>query len=187
MMVIATPDPADPSSYIHTPAGSNTPLYMAVRENNNRCVDLILSYMTKIKFNSSRNFMNIFPSLVNYQNFIGYLENLPMQTALMQQKQVLRVEDTYNDNIVKICECPCVNIDDKFYSEMMEEQDVSSSNYKSYPVKVVAFRFAWLLLNPEGKMFLESIFKNENLMYYRMPTMQMIIEFLYLKYKDVLL
>ena len=52
---------------------------------------------------------------------------------------------------------------------------------------MVAFRFAWLLLNPEGKLFLESIFKNENLMYYRMPTMQMIIEFLYLKYKDVLL
>lgn len=52
---------------------------------------------------------------------------------------------------------------------------------------VCAFRFAWLLLNPEGKLFLESIFKNENLLYYRMPTMQMIIEFLYLKYKDVLL
>ena len=52
---------------------------------------------------------------------------------------------------------------------------------------MMAFRFAWLLLNPEGKLFLESIFKNENLVYYRMPTMQMIIEFLYLKYKDVLL
>ena len=148
---------------------------------------MILHYMTKIRFNSSRNFMNIFPVLVNYGKFVDYLDNLPVQTALMEQKQVLRVEEEYNDRIVKICESPCVNIDDKFYSEAMDEQEVSSTNYKSFPVKVVAFRFAWLLLNPEGKLFLEAIFKNENLVFYRMPTMQMIIEFLYLKYKDVLL
>ena len=80
-----------------------------------------------------------------------------------------------------------MNIDDKFYIEKMDEQDINSTNYKSYPVKVVAFRFAWLLLNPEGKLFLESVFKSENLAYYAMPTMQMIIEFLYLKYRDVLL
>ena len=70
---------------------------------------------------------------------------------------------------------------------MMDEEEISSTNYKSYPVKVVAFRFAWLILNPEGKQFLESIFKNENLMFYRCVSLQMIIEFLYLKYKDVLL
>ena len=89
----------------------------------------------------------------------------------METKQVLRVEDKYNDRIVKICESPCVNIDDKFYEDAMDEQDINATNYKSFPVKVVAFRFAWLLLNPEGKLFLESIFKNENLLYYRMPTM----------------
>jgi hypothetical protein len=54
-------------------------------------------------------------------------------------------------------------------------------------VKVVAFRFAWLILNPEGKQFLQSIFKNENLMFYKCVTLQMIIEFLYLKYTNLLL
>lgn len=100
---------------------------------------------------------------------------------------MLRVTNTYNNAIVKICESACVNVDDHFYSKSMEEMEVDSTNYKSYPVKVVAFRFAWLLLNPEGKMFLEQVFKNENLAYYRISTLQMIIEFLYLKYKDVLL
>ena len=60
-MVIAIKNPLIPRYFIHMPAGSNTPLYLAVRENNNRCVDIILQYMTKIKFNSSRNFMNVFP------------------------------------------------------------------------------------------------------------------------------
>lgn len=60
-MVLATPDLKHPGKYIHTPAGSNTPLYKAVRVNNNRSVDIILKYMTKIKYNSSRNFMNVFP------------------------------------------------------------------------------------------------------------------------------
>ena len=97
------------------------------------------------------------------------------------------MKETYSNKIVKICESPCVNIDDKFYTQMMDEEEISSPNYKSFPVKLVAFRFAWLILNPEGKQFLQSIFKNENLMFYRCVTLQMIIEFLYLKYKDVLL
>ena len=50
-----------------------------------------------------------------------YINNLPTQTALMKQKKVLRVKDTYNNKIVKICESPCVNIDDKFYTQMMDE------------------------------------------------------------------
>ena len=82
-MVTLEPDPINKGYYIHKPAGSNTPLYMAVEENNNRSVDIILSYMNKIKFNSSRNFMNVFPKLVNYQNFKEYLTNLPIQTSLM--------------------------------------------------------------------------------------------------------
>ena len=88
---------------------------------------------------------------------------------------------------MKIIESACVNIDDHFYTNSMDEQPLDSLDYKNFPVKVVAFRFAWLLLNPEGKLFLEAIFKNENLVFYKIPTLIMIVEFLYLKYKDVLL
>ena len=60
-MVTAKPDLNVPGRFIHTPAGSYTPLYQAVYINNNRSVEVILKFMTEIKFNSSRNFMNIFP------------------------------------------------------------------------------------------------------------------------------
>ena len=65
--------------------------------------------------------MNIFPQLVNYQRFMSYLQNLPTQTTLMKQKQVLRVEETHNHMIVKIIESACVNVDDVFYSDCMDE------------------------------------------------------------------
>ena len=77
-MVFIKPDPSDPTKSVLVPAGSNTPLFMAVLENNNRAVDILLTYMTKIRFNSSRNFMNIFPVMVNYSKFVDYLANLPV-------------------------------------------------------------------------------------------------------------
>jgi hypothetical protein len=59
---------------------------MAVHANNNRSADLILEYMSKIKFNSSRNIMSVFSKLVNYKKFIKYLQELPVQTPLMHTK-----------------------------------------------------------------------------------------------------
>lgn len=100
---------------------------------------------------------------------------------------MLRVTDTFNDKIVKICESACINIDDQFYIDMMDEQDVSSSNYKSFPVKVVALRVAWIVNKSEGKEFLQSIYMNENLEYYKIPSVYMIVEFMYGKYKNILL
>ena len=58
----------------------NSALKMAVDEGNNRNVDIILSYMAQINFNSSSNFSNIFPKLIEYDSFKDYLTNLPVQT-----------------------------------------------------------------------------------------------------------
>ena len=59
--------------------------------------------------------------------------------------------------------------------------------YKSYPVQVVAIRIARILEQKEGKEFLQAIYNNENLQYYKIPTVYLVVEFLYRKYKGVLL
>jgi hypothetical protein len=59
--------------------------------------------------------------------------------------------------------------------------------YKSYPVQVVAIRIAWILEQKEGKQFLQAIYNNENLQYYKIPTVYLVVEFLYRKYKGLLL
>ena len=81
---------------------------MAIKANNYKSVDLILDYMSRIDFNSSRNIMSVFPRLVNYKLFIKYMTHLPVQTYLMKSKQVMRTEDEYNNQIVKFQEASSI-------------------------------------------------------------------------------
>ena len=69
----------------------------------------------------------------------------------------------------------------------MLESPLDSTGYKSYPVKTIALRIAWILDQPEGKQFLWSIYNNHNLNYYKIPSVYLIVEFLYSKYKSILL
>lgn len=59
--------------------------------------------------------------------------------------------------------------------------------FKSYPVDMLAVRVAWILNMKEGKDFLWSIYNNENYQYYTIPSVILIIEFLYTKFKNFLL
>lgn len=51
---------------------------MAVQAHNNKSADIILEYMSKINFNSSRNIMSVISKLVNYKKFMKYLKELPV-------------------------------------------------------------------------------------------------------------
>ena len=68
---------------VDVPIGFMTPLYMAIRRVNYKSVDLILDHMSRIDFNSSRNIMSVFPTLVNYELLIKYMTNMPVQMSLM--------------------------------------------------------------------------------------------------------
>lgn len=57
-----------------------SPLSLALKEGNNRCVEIILSYMAKIDYNASSKFVDEMPFLTDYNSFITYLTELPMQT-----------------------------------------------------------------------------------------------------------
>jgi len=105
----------------------------------------------------------------------------------MSTKQVMRIPQAYDDSIVLFKEASCIQIDDEYYREHMKEIPLEGSGYKSYPVKTVAIRVAWILDQPEGRAFLWSVYKNENLNYYKIPTIYLIVEFMYNKYKNILL
>ena len=57
---------------------SNSALHKALREGNNRSVDIILEYMAKIGMNASENFAGVFDLLIDYPNFKKYIADLPM-------------------------------------------------------------------------------------------------------------
>ena len=57
----------------------------------------------------------------------------------------------------------------------------------SFPVKIVALNVAWLLNdNGEGLAFLQAVDDSQNMELYNIPTLQMVIEMLYTKFKSCL-
>ena len=58
-----------------------TPLHIAYQERNNRSVKVLLTYMSKLHFNSSQAYKDILPDLIDYNGFVDYLTELPFQTT----------------------------------------------------------------------------------------------------------
>jgi hypothetical protein len=65
----------------------------------------------------------------------------------MKSKQVLRVEDAIDSNIVSIKPAYSSYIDDLFYKNHMGEE---IDTRHSFPVKVVALEIGWILNYAEG-------------------------------------
>ena len=103
----------------------------------------------------------------------------------MLKKQVLKVGKAHSDDIICMTESNSIYVDDKFYKEKMGER-LNDPDYSSYPVRVVALRIGWMLKSEDhidGRYFLQEILHNEDLSYYNLKSLRMIIEFLYKKIK----
>jgi hypothetical protein len=77
----------------------------------------------------------------------------------------------------------CIYIEDMFFRDEMNEKETE----KSYPVKIVGLRVGWIINEPEGKKFLQSILYSSNLELYSIESIQMIIEFLFQQFKKIIL
>ena len=60
-----------------------SPLHIAFKWKNNRSINTLLKYMGRIGPNCSSTFKDILPKLVEYSNFVSYMEGLPFQTIQM--------------------------------------------------------------------------------------------------------
>ena len=75
---------------------------------------------------------------------------------------------------------------------MYENEDSLYSN--SYPVRIIALRIEWMIYDPvtksmskEGHKLLLKILRSNDLEYFQIESLQLIIEFLYTKIKWFLL
>lgn len=94
---------------------NNSILHMAVCDINTKLVNILLLHMAKIKNKGTRNFSELFGYLVEYQNFINFLDLLPIQTHRMQMKQILRIKLTMTDQIVSMADSTTIYVDNNFY------------------------------------------------------------------------
>ena len=132
------------------------PLHLANKFKNNRSIDMLLKYMSKLNFNSTRTFKNILPELIDFSNFNEYLEKLTFRSVQMLNKQTLRInqDQFYSKQIslVSINHACTSYIDTDYYQVMFNEIDLEDEedvgtwnskfydgNSKVYPVNVQGF------------------------------------------------
>lgn len=130
-------------------ADHNSPIHLAVKEGNNKCVTIILHFLSKTQYKGMRYINELFHYLVEYRCFLQYLEELPVQTQAMLKKKVLKVSEPLSEQIVSMEESSTIYIDDLFFAAGLGENKLKK-NYKSYPVKVVSFRIDWILNDIDG-------------------------------------
>ena len=49
---------------------------MVLDEGNQKCIDILLKFMSKVNLNSARNFMSLFDKLIDYPNFQLFLNEM---------------------------------------------------------------------------------------------------------------
>ena len=108
----------------------------------------------------------------------------------MINKQTLKVDEMYNEDIVKILPSSCSYVDDEYFKKEAGE-DITNPNFKNHPVKVRAISIDWIIdtkgEDSHGLAFLEALLNSETLEIFDSDTIIAIIEFLYSNYKNEIL
>lgn len=156
----------------------NSALHVAFDLKNSRSIDILLRYMAKTTSDSSRNFRRLFPHLVERAAFQSYLDRLAFQTVNMKQKQILKIDEPLNETVVKLGYSTSKYVDSNLFKRCLDE-DPNNKDYHSFPVDVVALRIQWILMTPEGKLFLDEVVKQPNLEIYGLKSIQILVEFFF--------
>ena len=104
----------------------------------------------------------------------------------MLDKNILRVKNPLNDSIIAIDSSPTLFVDDIFYREKFKEEKLNP-HFKAYPVDILALKIDWIISTSQGKEFLQALSQSENLDFFDIKTLQVIIEFLYSRSKLIML
>jgi len=98
-----------------------TPLHLAENAGNNRCMNILLKYMAKSDANASETISDILPRMVDLEGFITYMEGLTFCSIQMENKQTLKIEEQYNEDIVAILGAPCSYVDNAYFAYYANE------------------------------------------------------------------
>ena len=161
----------------------NSALHRAVDNGNQRSINYILETMSHIDENSTANYITILSDLLDYEELHNFLQQLPCQTHVMMEKQIFRCDEPVNDRIIKQISKGAVFFTEDFYSKEMEEKPKENS----HPVMLSALRVDWLINSDEGRDFLQNILLTGNLDFFNIDTIQYVVEFLFQKFKLVIL
>ena len=71
--------------------------------------------------------------------------------------------------------------------QLKKIKKIDMSECESYPIKMVALRIGWIINTPEGRDFLQAVLDTGNMEFFNIKSLQIIIEYLYVKIKGILI
>jgi hypothetical protein len=98
----------------------------------------------------------------------------------------LKISHSFNDEIVKVEQSFSGYTDDLFFKNVMKE-DKDNKSFKNIPVSVWALKCNWIINTEEGKLLLEQLLVSEKHELYECRTIKVIVEFLYMHYRQLIL
>lgn len=138
--------------------------------------------------------------LLSYDSFEVYFESLSKQTNQMEKVKALRIRDQnplrlpLSDSI-----CSQASIHSKYLNEIFFQRDLGHeedswtdlvglyTDCQSYPCDIRFLRLDWVLYTEEGLSFLKTLQKSQKNSLFQIPSMQLLIDFIYLRFKFVIL
>ena len=96
---------------------------------------------------------------------------------------MIRANNTYNDRIVAMAQSSSIYVDQLFFRDSMNDTE---KQLRSYPVSIISVKVGWLVNEPQGKDFLIEILNTPNMDIYKIESLIVIIEYLFMKYKGVI-
>ena len=165
-----------------------TPLSKAKRSGNNKTINVILKYMSEIPRDTSTLIKQIFPFLLEFESFHEYLAMIPIQTSEMLKKQTIVVEEPMSKSIISLSDSPTRYVDNLWFKNYMGDKSdqQQEKNLDITPVNVKGMNIRWFIREKHGKEFLQEILNSDDLSLFKIVTIQMLVEYFYLKYKKFL-
>jgi len=136
--------------------------------------------------------------LLDYPAFHLYFESLCKKTHQMNRRKVLRIQDDNALGLPMSSEIVAqASVQSKFLNEMFfykefgnvepELEIETQAQCKNYPIDIQYFRLDWILNTEEGFSFLQALHKTDNLSLFSITSVQLFIDFLYKRFKFVIL
>ena len=88
---------------------------MVIQKGNGKCINLVLEFMTQTRHCPTKNMIDIISELVEYKDFLPYLERLPFKTASLSLKQTLKLRKPLSKEIICMKGTHTSFIDDLFF------------------------------------------------------------------------
>eukprot|EP00347_Sterkiella_histriomuscorum_P004690 403359477 len=156
-------------------------LQVALSNENQRCVNLILHHLSDLSMNNIHQLKYSFVKLLDYSAFENYLELFFFQTDQMKNKQVFQRTQSHQQDKSFISSHDQSFLDKAFYDKFEDKNNLPK------PVIIRSIDAGWLLKEKIGIDFLLKLSYSDNMNYFAIDAVRILVKYQWLRIKPMII